>query len=301
MRKLKILSKKLTFKGMDTILRLGHIMQLAFISAVNDENRDIPELRKEQTDKLESYIARRWDYLTSFGGWVEYPKDPETGKEDKTKLGKDTIEETFIVLGEPYIADEESKRKFIKDMCDLCGKYNQWAVMILEGVEKIDEVSFKQLKDRYDAYSVFGNPKYIEEEIREEMKNTYGDELERSFNCIEQRILPIAIYRVDANYYDSEGTVLKHYENVSTSRIADYFTTIFRDVNAPKFTFIADDIKYYSKFQPNNISEARIIPKRADVLRESILANRESFHYKWTHCSKYTKLKIADKLIKLFL
>ena len=301
MRRLKVLSKRLTFKGMDTILRLGHIMQLAFISAVTEKNRNKPKLRKKKTEELESEIARKWDYLTSFGGWVEYPKDPKTKKEDKTKPGRDTIEESFIVLGEPYISDEESKQKFIKDMCELCKKYGQWAVMILEGVEQIDEVTFKQLKDRYDAYSVFGNPEYIKKKMRKQMKDIYGDEIERSFNCIEQRVLPMAIYRVDANYYSPENVVLKHYENVSTSRIADYFTTVFRDVNAPKFTFIADDIEYHSRFQPTNIREARIVPRGADVLRKSIIDNRDTFQYKWINCVRYTKLNLADKIIKLFI
>ena len=299
MHKLRLSGKKLKFKSIEDILRLGNVCQLAFISAVNPQNADNTELRLSKTRELEGKIASGYNYYTNFGGWVEYPENSETGEEDKTKPGIETTEESFIVVGKPHSDSEYQKNLFRQHMCKLASDFDQWAVMIVDGVEKIEEVTYKQLKDRYDAYAVFSDPKFIEEAYREEIRESYGDETEKAFECITQKILPFSIYRAEANYFSPSGKKLKHYENISTVQVADFFTTLNRDSKAHKFTFIADNVRYIQKFTPHNVFEGKMLPYNKRI--HHISENRKTLAYKHTECINKVRNAIISFIVSKFI
>lgn len=284
----KTAGKKLRFNSFDDVLKLGNVIQLAFISAVTEQIKDDNVLRTQKTQELEDDIARGYNYVSNFGGWVE-PQVDEKGNPIPNVKGIEETEESFVVFGKPHSNSELDKQNFRKHMIKLCDKYDQWAVLIVDGIEKTDELTPKRLKDRSDAYKVFSDPAFIEENQREYMEQIFGKESENVFNfLIKNSNAPFSIYRVEANYYDRKGNIVKHYENLSRERISDFFTSLSDDKTSHKYTFIANAKPFYNEqYSPTNQYNYHGVWKwfSKEEKHNEILKNRQQYNYIYGSCA----------------
>ncbi len=212
-------------KSFADVLNIAKTNPICCISAITDVNRNDPEKRSYDTKRLESDIAADYDYIPVLGGWV----DPKYGE---------STEESFIVIGYDY--DKQNPDIFKDWMIHLCGKYDQWAVLIIDKVYD-DDISDDMKSRRMDQYRLFSDPKYSDRDLNKSEYKSQRDMHERLMVTND-----LDLYQIHGVYYDRNGNITDEFYNVSPRQIGDYFTQL---APGARFTLMASQIvrpKFFS-------------------------------------------------------
>lgn len=171
-------------------------------------NGSITDYNTWATNALNDTLTdSRYNYFETFGCW------------ENSETGISTQESSFIVLGPKYdaeyvgISTEEILENFRNYFIELCEVYHQWAVLIIDSAENIDNTVSGHSMD-----------------IREDLSNGKYDD--------------INLYSVHGTFYDGNGHVVKEYNNVTSNVIGQFFTTLAREQGANKFTLLASSNFY---------------------------------------------------------
>ena len=211
---------------------------------INRFNGNIDDYNAWATKALNDELTgSRYNYFETFGGWV----DPETGVS--------TQESSFIVLGPEYDAEyvgasTEALLKYFHESCiKLCKKYHQWAVLIIDSAEDIDDtVSGHSMDIRKDLYKKFySDKKYMTDEYEYNLEMDEDAELE--YEKVREDLNSgkyddVSLYSLHGTYYDANGDVVKEYNNVTSNVIGQFFTALAREQGAKKFTLLASSNFY---------------------------------------------------------
>ena len=259
----KDLGSGLTF---DDVIKLANQRPIGMISAITEENGNDPEAREQATKELEIAISGKYDYFTVFGGWVNSD-------------GSESTEESFIVLGEEYWDDdkdlsgrhnETNYLYFKKNMIEWCKEFKQNAVLVISRAEDVSELNPRLLEMRDDAYRVFSDPRFMKilkpQEYRE-MKDNAEDavkvltnpeyeELFKEYNLegevnafleYNKQVGTHKLYSLEAAYYDKDGKMTSHFNNVTPQQVGQYFTSLAREIGANRFTILSHNLRYSHK------------------------------------------------------
>ena len=207
-------------------------------------NDDISEYNLWATKSLHDVLTdSKYNYFETFGGWI----DPETGIS--------TQESSFIVLGPEYdkkyfgTSTEELLEDFRNYFIELCGEYHQWAVLIIDSAEDIDNtVSGHSMDIRKDLYKKFyEDKKYMTDEYRYNIETDEDAEIEYKTvreDLNNDKFKDVNLYSLHGTYYDDTGHIVKEYHNVTSNVIGQFFTTLARKQGADKFTLLASSNFY---------------------------------------------------------
>ena len=250
----------------DDLLKLARKRPFACISAVTPYNINNPTERHKATRKLAFSLAR-FDYFRVKGCWLDEDGNPQE-------------EESYVVLGSPYRGIKEQKA-FEKAMVNLCREYDQDAVLIVTGIENLEDLNFDILNKRYDEYSVFTDPRFLSSPTQDDYQ--YHE-------LIKNQETPIIIYSLYAKYLDKEGNVTQEFNNVTPKHIGKYFTEIGYGSKAHKFTLLANKITsndFVLKFTPLSKTETYQI----DSVSGKSYDDRVKYLEKNQQSPKYQELK----------
>lgn len=239
------------------VLKIAQTHPIVCISACTDANsRDLNE-RAKATEDLETLIAASYDYITVNGGWVE---PLENGG------SKETVEESFIVIGPEYGEPTGRLDAFRDYMVELCDKFHQWAILYISWAEDYEVIDELKRQRREDAYRVFSHPDYIDEERAYEIDkdatmDSIKEEAQQLYDELKDRD-HLELYELYGEYLDGSGTTVKTFNNVNAGMIGSYFTTTARKAGAAKFTLMAP-MQFYSKYTPTSLAN-KFITMRGD-------------------------------------
>ncbi len=217
--------------GLEEILKWAEDRPIACISACTDDNSGKPDERANATNRLRARIQARYDFVEVNGGWLEPLEDGGS---------KETTEESFIVIGNKYDSPVGSVDGFIDDMVALCNEFKQWAVLVIDYAEDISKITPEQRKMRSDAYKTFSDPKYIEDDLIDQLGGE--DAVSNEYDVYDDvNSIPedLDVYELHGVYYDGNGAVKREFFNVTPKHIASYFTTTARKAGASKFTLLS--------------------------------------------------------------
>lgn len=217
--------------SLEEVLRWAQNRPIACISACTDDNSGDPEGRSRETIRLRTMIQARYDFVEVYGGWLEPLKDGGS---------KETTEESFIVLGNKYDSPIGDVDRFVRNMVSLCEEFQQWAVLVIDYAEDISKITPEQRKMRSDAYKAFSDPKYIEDDLIDQLGGE--DAVSNEYDVYDDvNSIPedLDVYELHGVYYDGNGAVKREFFNVTPKHIASYFTTTARKAGASKFTLLS--------------------------------------------------------------
>lgn len=266
-----------TVDTFDKVINLAKTNIIGCVSACRFYKDKTPEeinkLNEQQTKNLDLEISDSYyDYFETFGGWV----NPENGS---------TTEETsFIVIGPKYEYQDQVD-EFRDKMIDWCGRYGQWAVLIIDKIYE-DDLDDIQLHDRYLTYRNFYDPKfrmsdYADDDERVEEMSVYND---------LQKTEHVDITQVEAYYLDADGDVVKYYNNVSPKHIGQYFTQLARHQGASRFTLLASTYLRHGYIRTTPRSEYIMSSLSSEEIEDKIYSQRESELYKRLLNSTYHRI-----------
>ena len=203
------------------VLKIAQTHPIVCISACTDANsRDLNE-RAKATEDLETLIAASYDYITVSGGWVE---PLENGG------SKETVEESFIVIGPEYGEPTGRSDAFRDYMIELCDKFHQWAIFYIYW-KNYHDVDFIRKKNQ-QLYENFKDRDHLE------------------------------LCELYAEYLDGSGNTIETFNTINVDMIGSYFTTTARKAGAAKFTLMAS-MQFYSKYTPTSLAN-KFITMRGD-------------------------------------
>lgn len=214
------------------------------LAAIDEFHNDVNAYNIAMTKSLDEELTQsQYRYFETLGGWV----DPKTGIS--------TEESSFIVLGpeynikSPIISTEDILNGFREFAINLCRDYHQWAVLVIDSAENIDDsVSGHSMDIRKDLYKKFyENKKYMADEYKYNLETDEDAELEYETvreDLNNNKYDDVSLYSLHGTYYDADGNVVKEYNNVTSNVIGQFFTTLAREQGAEKFTLLASSTFY---------------------------------------------------------
>lgn len=262
-----------TNAAFDTIINIAKTHIVGCISACTvDEDLTMEENESknlENTEKLRLDLDRfSYDYFETLGGWVE----PD---------GTESEETSFIVIGPKYEYTDVAV-KFVKRMTKLCGKYDQWAVMIIDWVDPT-EVSDEIMHNRYDAYRTFYHNDFRSDEadksLLEEESDVYKDLESNEY---------LQIHPLNAYYLDRYCKRIKQYNNVTPNHIGQFFTQLARNNGAERMTLLASTY-FNCGYQQRSPRDKYILASSdIDTITNMISEQKLSKHYAELVDSRYS-------------
>lgn len=242
-----IVGSKISLPDLSKIIEHAYASPLCIISANRSENTGEENIKNDKL--LEAWIAGLYDYAVVEGAWEN--ADGNIGNEP-----------SFIMIGPEYGLDRNDR--FIDDCKKMCAKFNQDAVLYISATEDISQLTDKMLKDRYDAYAVFSDPDYIEDEDYF-TKNLYTDyDQEKEKSEILKRGYPTAIYQLHGEYKDRNWNTIQEYNNVIPEKIGAFFTALARMNGANLVSFQASVSALRAKMQFK--TQQSVMRYRHDIL-----------------------------------
>ena len=244
------------------------------LAAIKQFDNDVSAYNIAMTKSLNDELTEsKYHYFETFGGWV----DPKTGVS--------TEESGFIVLGpeynieSPLISTEDILEGFREFAIRLCRDYNQWAVLVIDYAEDIDDsVSGYAMDIRKELYRKFSeNKNYMSDEYLKDFEQ--DEDMQSEYKSVNrdldsEKFTDIDLYSLHGVYYNKHGDMVKEYNNVSSAMIGEFFTALARNQGAEKFTLLASSNFYI----PYVYTCQRSWHRPHDL--EEIYAQRETRFYK---------------------